>query len=267
MAPHCRAPQQRARPGDRDRTQEPGVAQVITIAGVSALDNNSTLANGGVAYVILKDWSERGKGEDLRSLFAAIQSRFAGDRGRAHRDVAAAADPGHRQCRRLHHADRAARRQLRSRQAPDHHRHRGEGNAQTQSGIAARDRPRSAPRVPQYKVDVDRAKAETLQVSVDEVFSTLAAYLGSSLCRSVQQVRPHVPGLRTGRFAIPPAAARTSERSPCATRQGSMIPLGTLVKITPDVRAVADQPLQPVSVLDGDRAAGAPVSAQARPSR
>ena len=35
--------------------------------------------------------------------------------------AAAAADPGHRQCRRLHHAGRIARRQLRSRQAAKHH--------------------------------------------------------------------------------------------------------------------------------------------------
>ena len=50
----------------------PGVAQVVTIAGVSALDNNATLANGGVAYIILKDWRERGAGQDLRSLFVAL---------------------------------------------------------------------------------------------------------------------------------------------------------------------------------------------------
>ena len=29
-------------------------------------------------------------------------------------------------------------------------------------------------------VEVDRAKAETLQVSIDDVFATLGAYLGSS---------------------------------------------------------------------------------------
>ena len=34
--------------------------------------------------------------------------------------------------------------------------------------------------MPQLKVDVDRAKAETLQVSIEDVFSTLSAYLGSS---------------------------------------------------------------------------------------
>ena len=47
----------------------PGVDQVIGISGISALDNSSSLANAGVAYLILKEWSARGPGEDLRSLF------------------------------------------------------------------------------------------------------------------------------------------------------------------------------------------------------
>src|ERR1700757_3506693 len=47
----------------------PGVEQVISIAGISALDNSSSLANAGVAYLILKEWGARGPGQDLRSLF------------------------------------------------------------------------------------------------------------------------------------------------------------------------------------------------------
>ena len=39
----------------------PGVDHVITIAGMSALDNSATLANAGVAYMMLKNWGERGK--------------------------------------------------------------------------------------------------------------------------------------------------------------------------------------------------------------
>ena len=35
------------------------------------------LANAGVAYVVLKDWSERGKGEDLLSLFQQFNRDFA----------------------------------------------------------------------------------------------------------------------------------------------------------------------------------------------
>src|SRR5262249_14703989 len=55
----------------------PGVAQVITIAGISALDNSASLANAGVAYLILKDWSARGPGEDLRSLVYGLNDRLA----------------------------------------------------------------------------------------------------------------------------------------------------------------------------------------------
>src|ERR1700712_3829980 len=46
-------------------SQTPGVDQVIGISGISALDSSSSLANAGVAYLILKEWSERGAGEDL----------------------------------------------------------------------------------------------------------------------------------------------------------------------------------------------------------
>ena len=54
--------------------QDPSVAQVIAISGVSALDNNATLANAGVAYVVLKDWSER---DDLRTLFPRLSAALA----------------------------------------------------------------------------------------------------------------------------------------------------------------------------------------------
>jgi hydrophobic/amphiphilic exporter-1 (mainly G- bacteria), HAE1 family len=41
----------------------PGVARVVTIAGVSPLDNSAT----GVAYVILEDWSASGAGASART--------------------------------------------------------------------------------------------------------------------------------------------------------------------------------------------------------
>ena len=59
----------------------PGVDQVVTIAGVSPLDNSATLANAGVAYIMLKDWSERGKGEDLLSLFTGLNAALERHRG------------------------------------------------------------------------------------------------------------------------------------------------------------------------------------------
>src|SRR6201993_2485402 len=72
-----------------DRTQEvlqqvsdiaqktPGVAQVTTIAGISALDSSASLANAGVAYIVLKDWDSRGPGEDLRTLVYGLNDKLA----------------------------------------------------------------------------------------------------------------------------------------------------------------------------------------------
>src|SRR5881398_1758420 len=57
--------------------QTPGVARVVNIAGVSALDNSATLSSAGVSYIILKDWSERGEGEDLMSLFNKLNADLA----------------------------------------------------------------------------------------------------------------------------------------------------------------------------------------------
>ena len=122
----------------------PAVAQVVTIAGISVLDNSATLANAGVAYIILKDWSERGAGEDLRSLYPRPQRGARRDRGGAHPRAAAAADPGRRQRRRRHHADRAARRQLRSRQAAERRSTRSSATPRRSRACSA-CRPRSAP--------------------------------------------------------------------------------------------------------------------------
>jgi len=43
----------------------------IGISGISVLDNSATLANAGVAYVVLKDWSER---DDLLTLYTRISA-------------------------------------------------------------------------------------------------------------------------------------------------------------------------------------------------
>ena len=97
----------------------PGVDQFVTVAGISPLDNSASLANAGVAYVTLKPWSERGKGQDLLSLFLGMNAAMQAGDGRARAGGAAAADPGCRQRLGRDHATRAARRQLRFPQAAE----------------------------------------------------------------------------------------------------------------------------------------------------
>ena len=59
-----------ARPVSEIARKTPGVEQAITIAGISALDNNASLANAGVAYLVLKPWSERGSRVRIFCLYS-----------------------------------------------------------------------------------------------------------------------------------------------------------------------------------------------------
>jgi HAE1 family hydrophobic/amphiphilic exporter-1 len=106
-------------------------------------------------------------------------------------------------------------------------------DAQTQSGL---QRVTSSFRssVPQVKVEIDRAKVETLQVSMDDVVSTLAAYLGSSYVDQFNKFGRtfQVYVQADSQFRLRPSDI---ELLPVRNKQGSMIPLGTMVSITPTV--------------------------------
>ena len=55
--------------------EQPGVDKVVAIGGLDAINDSASLANAGIAYVILKDWSERGKKEDLLDLYLGLSER------------------------------------------------------------------------------------------------------------------------------------------------------------------------------------------------
>ena len=57
--------------------ENPAIERTIAIGGMSPLDNNASLANAGIIYLMLKDWSKRGKGEDLLSIYNDISARLA----------------------------------------------------------------------------------------------------------------------------------------------------------------------------------------------
>ena len=110
--------------------------------------------------------------------------------------------------------------------------------------------------VPQFDVEVDRIKTQTLHVTIDQVFSTLSSYLGSTYVNQFNKFG------RTFQVYVQADAqfrlTRARHRKPDgAQRNGDMIPLGTLATITPAVGPVADQPLQSLSVGDDHRPAGA----------
>jgi HAE1 family hydrophobic/amphiphilic exporter-1 len=106
-------------------------------------------------------------------------------------------------------------------------------NAQTQSAL---QRVSSSFRsmVPQFDVEVDRIKTQTLHVTTDQIFSTLSSYLGSTYINQFNKFGRtfQVYAQADSQFRLAP---RDIEKLMVRNSQGDMVPLGTVAKITPAV--------------------------------
>jgi HAE1 family hydrophobic/amphiphilic exporter-1 len=105
-------------------------------------------------------------------------------------------------------------------------------NAQTQSGLQRVSTTFSAT-TPQFRIDVDRVKAETLHVSVDQVFAALSSYMGSSYVTQFNKFgrtfQIYVQSDSRFRLSIDDISKLNVRNA-----RGEMIPIGTLVTITPE---------------------------------
>jgi hydrophobic/amphiphilic exporter-1 (mainly G- bacteria), HAE1 family len=210
----------------------PGVDKVITIAGVSPLDNSATLASAGVAYIILKDWSERGKGEDLLGMFNGLNTALA-----AIDDASVLVMPPPPIQGVGNDAGFTMQVELRD-GSFDMAKLQNVTNtivetAKSQSAIQLVLASFRA-NVPQLTVEVDRVKAQTVGVTLDQVFNALAGYLGSSYVDQFNKFgrvfQIYVQG--EAQFRLRP---EDLQQLTVRNKDGNMIPLGTLVKLTPTV--------------------------------
>jgi hydrophobic/amphiphilic exporter-1 (mainly G- bacteria), HAE1 family len=210
----------------------PGVSRVVNIAGVSALDNSATLSSAGVAYIILKDWSERGEGEDLMSLFTKLNSALGAI---AEADILVMPPPPIQGVGN----DAGFTMQVELRDGSFDMAKLGAvtnaivANAKTQSAlqlVLASFRSN----VPQYRLEVDRVKTEALQISVDQVFAALAGYLGSTYVNQFNQFgrvfQVYVQADSQSRLRL-----EDIDNMFVRNKDGKMVPLGTLVTVTPMV--------------------------------
>jgi HAE1 family hydrophobic/amphiphilic exporter-1 len=212
----------------------PGVDHVVAISGQSVLDNAASLANAGVAYVILKDWGVRegAKGEDLRSIIFALQPRVSqlpdgvgfvvvpppiqgiGNTGGFTMQIELR--DGSFDYEKLAHVTDAIIEAGNSQSALQH----------LVTSFRAD--------VPQLRVTVDRSKAESLKVSVGDVFSTVAAYVGSSYVNQFNKFGRtfQVYVQASSQFRLLPAdILKLYVRS----QDGNMVPVGALAQIEPVV--------------------------------
>jgi HAE1 family hydrophobic/amphiphilic exporter-1 len=210
----------------------PGVAQVTTIAGISALDSSASLANAGVAYIVLKDWDSRGKGEDLRSLVYGLNDKMAtimearvlvlppppiqGIGNAAGFAMQVELRDGNNDYGKLQAITGAM-----------------VSNALSQSALQRVQSPFRAT-VPQYDVEIDRIQTQTMQVTTDQVFSALSTYLGSSYVNQFNKFGRvfQVYTQADSQFRL---TTRDIANMRVRNQNGDMVPIGTVAKITPAV--------------------------------
>jgi len=208
----------------------PGVKQVVTIAGMSVLDSNSALANAGVAYVILDDWSVRGKaeGQDLRSIVLRVAHDLQVlQDGRAFPLVPPAIQGiGNAGGFQMQVEQRDGTFDYAKLQATTDNLI---GQASTQSALANLITTFRAG-APHVRVEIDRVKAETLKVSVGEVFSTLSSYLGSTYVNRFNKF-----GLSLQVFLQADSPYRTKPedilRLQVRNGDGQMVPIGAVAEL------------------------------------
>ena len=208
----------------------PGVAQVVSIGGISLFDNNASIANSGVAYVILEDWDARGRGEDLLTIYRTLQEKL--DELQEARSTVVPPPPiqglglagGFQMQVELTDGSFDY---LKLQQAAD-----GVialANAQPQLQRVMTPFRAGAP---QLAVDVDRTKAETLGVGVGDVFQAIQTYMGSTYVAQISKFGHTFPVFVQAdtKFRLTPDDVM---RVQVRNAQGEMVPIGTLATVRP----------------------------------
>jgi hydrophobic/amphiphilic exporter-1 (mainly G- bacteria), HAE1 family len=208
----------------------PGVDKVISIAGVSALDNNASLSNSGIAYIILKDWSVRGKVLGLLPMVESLNKAMAPIEEASVRVLPPPPIQG---------IGFAAGFTMQVELQDDSFDFAKLGNVvdTTVANAGAQSSIRLVitsfhANIPEYTIDLNRVKAQSLQVSVDQVFSALGGYLGSSY---VNQFTKFGRTFQVFVQADSKFRLRLDDIRNLSVRNsaGQMIPLGTLITIKP----------------------------------
>ncbi len=209
----------------------PGVDQVLTISGISILDNNASLQNAGVAYVVLKDWGQRGKqkGQDLRSIY----DRLNVDLGKVleARTLVVVPPP----IQGIGNANGFTMQVELTSGNFDYPLLQTLAETIVRNGNAQSSLQRLnstfRSEVPQLAISVDRIKAETLGVTTGQVFSALSGYVGSSY---VTQFNTFGRTFQVYVQASPEARVSAADIANLKVKagDGTMIPLDTVIDIT-----------------------------------
>jgi HAE1 family hydrophobic/amphiphilic exporter-1 len=234
----------------------PGIAHCISIGGVSPLDGNAGLSSAGLVYITLKDWKERAQtGQDLRSIYNRLNDDM---RNMPQTSARVLVPPP------INGLGLSGGFQMQVELTDGSSDYRKLSQATEALLKAAQSDPRiqlafTSLRVdvPQLKMEFNRARAESLGVSVGDAYSTIQSYLGSSYVNQFskfgQNYSVYVQADQNFRGSI-----QAIERLTVRSRTGVMMPLSAFMSFSETVGpAVASQyNLMPTANINGAAATG-----------
>lgn len=203
----------------------------VAISGISALNNNASLSNAGVLYVILKDWSLRQEGDDLLSLYTSMRELTSNlPDGQA---LVLPPPP----IQGIGNAAGFAM-QIQARDgAFDYAALEAAASSIAQAAVADPTfREAFSPfraDAPQFAVSIDRSKAQRAEVDVGGAYDTVSQYIGSSYAGQI-----NLFGRVFQVYVQADAAKRVEvadlEQIRLRSASGQMVPLGSIA----DIKAV-----------------------------
>jgi HAE1 family hydrophobic/amphiphilic exporter-1 len=212
----------------------PGVEQVIAISGMSVLDNSADLANAGTCWVMLKPFDVRlkAKGQDLLSIYNQLEKGLVSlSDGRAY----VLPPPP------IQGIGNAGGFQMQLEMLGGNFDYQKLNDLAQQIVKEAASDPSLqnvittySPGAPHVAVTVDRARAETLRVSVGDVFAALTDYLGSTYVNQFNKfgLSLQVYVQADSKFRLQPDdLLNLNVRS----QDGQMVPIGAIAHIGPVV--------------------------------
>ncbi|SFT96222.1 hydrophobic/amphiphilic exporter-1, HAE1 family [Kosakonia arachidis] len=210
--------------------QQPGVDHVVVIGGLSPLDNNASLSSAALIYITLKPWNQRGRNQDLRSIYTNLNKQLAGipdanalvivpppiqgvGNGGGMQMILSEND-GQSDYRHLQQvSDNFARQAMTLPQV-----------SRMFSTLRAD--------VPQINVTLDRTRAAAMGVSPGDAFDAMQQYLGASyvnqITRENHSVKVYVQAQSDQRLLQQQISALTVKNT-----SGDPVSLATLVSFTP----------------------------------
>jgi len=235
----------------------PGVERAIAIGtgGPSPLEGDVSLANAGIVYLMLRNWDERGRSEDLDHVLRNLEQRLTAVQEARTRVLIPApiqglgassgfqmqvqlTDGGFEFARLQDATDRIVR---------------DAADAKPVEGVFTAFRAS----VPQLTMKVDRTQAATLNVNVGDVYNALQSYMGSTYVNLFTKFG-HNYMVYVQADPRSRGNADDVKRLYVRSQSGNMVPIGTLAEIEPSLgpTVISLYNLFPSAAINGVPASG-----------